>query len=191
MFGKLKTQLPAMGMFLFLILIAAPIMSMADAITGGVSFSGGFTLSGGTATNFTNSTTINFTQLVVNAASGSFAPILYQQALLAFNSITYTAFSPMQPQWKLDLNSIVYQFNLNAIKIDTLRADALSLTGTGILYITGFDPTPGIWIMTANNSGGAFSFSAGTNAAVPEPGTLLLLGTALLGIGVCTRRRFN
>ena len=61
--------------------------------------------------------------------------------------------------------------------------------GTGIITgPAGFDPTPGMWAFTSQNSGGrphdTFSFSANTEAgAVPDGGmTLALLGAGLMGI---------
>jgi len=56
------------------------------------------------------------------------------------------------------------------------------------LNITGFDPTAGEWVFTANQGGGTFSFSS-SNAAVPEGGSaLILLGLGLVGLEALRRK---
>ena len=58
-------------------------------------------------------------------------------------------------------------------------------------FITGMDPTPGLFAFTGNESGGVFSVSASSTALaqVPEPGTLVLLGIGLLAVATYARRR--
>jgi hypothetical protein len=69
----------------------------------------------------------------------------------------------------------------------------LSLRGTGTASITGFDDTPGVWILTFNtaDNGVTFSFS-GSSAAVPgvpDGGTtLILFGVAMSVLGLIRRK---
>lgn len=72
---------------------------------------------------------------------------------------------------------------------------SLDVTGTGTLTLTGFDPTPGTWNLTTQGPTGTavVTFSVTSIAegtpGVPEPATLAVLGSALLGMGAMYRRR--
>jgi hypothetical protein len=72
---------------------------------------------------------------------------------------------------------------------DAIRTLGLQFEGTATL--TGFDTTPGTWIVTLNQFGQLTgSFSASTIATpVAEPISLAILGTGLLGLGLVRSRR--
>ncbi len=69
----------------------------------------------------------------------------------------------------------------------------LTITGAGTLTLTGFDPTPGNYILTTQGpTSVSVTFSVtSVAAAVPEPASLAILGGALLALGIGRNRRKN
>jgi len=70
---------------------------------------------------------------------------------------------------------------------------SLTINGSGILTLTGFDPTPGSYIITTQGpTGVSVTFSVtsiATAPSVPEPASLAMLGSALAAMGGLARRR--
>jgi hypothetical protein len=68
--------------------------------------------------------------------------------------------------------------------------DTLTIKGTGLLHLAGYDNTVGNYTFTANQAGGTFSFSSSQAATgVPDGGaTIALLGIALVGVEGLRRR---
>jgi hypothetical protein len=82
----------------------------------------------------------------------------------------------------------VFSFDLHSVTVETQNATTLTLSGSGILHATGLDDTPGLWNFTGNSYGSVFTFSSGS-ISVPDANIMLLLGTALIGLGLFSMRR--
>jgi hypothetical protein len=70
-------------------------------------------------------------------------------------------------------------------------ADFLVLSGSGLFTAGGYDATAGSFRFSGNGGGSTFSFSASQTALnqVPEPATLLFMGTGFVLAGYRLRRR--
>lgn len=168
--------------------------ALALPINGTISFYGHVNLTGyGVNQNpFLNATGIHFLDAKTDlyGSSGIFTSIPDAQA------VTYADFlfrpdltSSITPLWTLTVNGTTFSFDLSTVTV-TATATSLSLHGTGILKASGYEDTVGVWDLTTQSGTARLSFSA-SSAPVPEPGTIMLLGSGLLGLALYGRRRIK
>ena len=123
----------------------------------------------------------------VDLVSGDFGSILAVDDTGTYTDFLFAGL-PVAPLW--DIEDVHFDL-LTLVVEDTTTATRLDLSGTGLIYSLLFDPTPGIWTLSADGAFSVFSFSS-TTRAVPEPGTIALLGMGLVGlIGAGARRKLK
>ena len=166
--------------------------AQAVQITGGISIGGAAAADNGNlalATQF-----LSFgspTPVTISSALGSYVGTV-GDTNICVPFIWNLPSTPVSNLWSFTVGPTTYSFDLASLTFTNGSIGAMSflvLNGTGTEKITGFDPTPASWNLSAVTSGNSiFSFNSSI-MAVPEPAAVVLVGTGLLGFLAFSRRR--
>ena len=147
-----------------------------------------------------NSTSITFlnggsANIPATSATGSFAAAFGGgcTGCAQFNSFTFSPFTSPTNVYTATLGGVTTAFSLTALTTTNVSANFLDVEGTGTLSLTGYDPTPGTFFLSAQGPQGVnVSFSATSLAtSVPEPTSMAIIGAGLFGLGFVRRNGRN
>ncbi len=174
-----------------LLLILATTTVRADVIHGEIIVSGGGATPTGTDTNgdgtisLGEATGVDFTiDGVVFGATIDFLDTMF--APVTYFDFTFDPSIAVDPLWAFTFGGVIYSFAADSFSVDYQSDVFLSIIGTGTISATGYDDTAGDWSFTMTTQGSQFGWSSAT---VPEPGTILLFGLGIVGMGLSSRRR--
>lgn len=118
---------------------------------------------------------------IVTGTAGDFSGLFGQ--IVTMSDFVFDPFAMVDPLWSVG----GFTFSLDSLTVVGQTATYLELRGTGTISGGGFDPTDGVWSMSADAANPNITFGWSSTTLAPEPGILVLVGIGLIG-GLGARR---
>lgn len=177
--------------------------AFAGPISGGIGFSGGFRaldgIGGSEVNDLNNAVYIETNDLTMSAVDveGDLNDVTpgtdvdeYADFFLDGSGLPISTF------WQVTGQTTTFTFTMTEFSIPDRNTDFIDIVGKGFISAPGFDTTNAVYNASLNrlDANGMFTISTFSDATVatpdvPEPATLLLIGTGLLAAGGMAARR--